>query len=513
MRRTAISAAAAVGSITAALLMSSAPARATLLQIIHTNDLHSHMDHAMDPSRGSYAAVKATIDQLKWNARTQGIDTLTLDAGDFTEDSQFYLADQGVQAWKAMDAMGYDAVEIGNHDWLAGPVFLDEEVGKAQPSFAFLGANFLFPWSSKNLVKYMRQWLETTRAGVKIAIYGLTTDDMQYSWMASPGMIYNPEWRAKEDLPKLTARNDFVIALTHLGVAADKSLVSHVKGIDLVVGGHSHTALQQAVVVKNPAGKSVPIVQAGMHGNFVGDLLVDVEKGKPLQILRYQLVPVYSGGAKDAAMTQVVQQTRDRLNSDYGAAWLSEVVGYSEVPLENAYYKDNPTVWSDFVGESIREAGNADAAIDVTQFEGFDQPAGPITREQLFVLYPRIFEFSERYGYTVWTTEVQGWVLQFAMQEAFSQGMPLSPVGITADVDDQGNSKNFKVNGQPLVSTRNYKIAMPEAIARGAFGITKYLHLLLKGARDTQVPIWFANEEHLKAIGGVIKAPQPPGNQ
>jgi 5'-nucleotidase/UDP-sugar diphosphatase len=502
-------AAVAVGSF-CFLLMSSPEVWARPLQIIHTNDLHSHLDHSSNPSRGGYAAVKAVIDQLKWDARNQGIETLTLDAGDFTEDSQYYLADNGLQAWKAMDAMGYDAVTIGNHDWLAGPHFLDQVVGQAKPSFAFLGANFIFDGAYNNLTKYMRQWIEVVRGGAKIAIYGLTTDDSMYSWMSDPGFVYSPEWEAQEDLSKLRARNDYVIALTHLGVGADKHLVRRVNGLDLIVGGHSHTTLPEPVIEKDPSGRTVPIVQTGMHGQYVGDLLVDVEPGKPIQILHYRLVPVYSDGPQDDAMAKVVKQARERLDADYGSAWLHEVVGSSEVPLENAYYKETPTVWSDFLGESMRAVGEAEATIDVTQFEGFDQPSGPITREELFVLYPRIFEFSERYGYTVWTAFIRGWVIEFALKKAFSSGLPLNLVGITCDVDAQGNAKNFKINGSPIVSMRNYKIAMPEGIVRGAFGISKLLKVVIKNAYDTKIPIWFATEQHLKQVGGVIKAPQAP---
>jgi 5'-nucleotidase/UDP-sugar diphosphatase len=491
------------------LLLASFTAQAQPLQIIHTNDLHSHLDHAMDPTHGSYAAVKATIDDLRWKASQQGIDTLVLDAGDFSEDSQFYLADDGLEAWKAMEAMGYDAVEIGNHDWLMGPAYLDQLVGRAKPSFAFLGANFLYDYHSPNLGKYMRGSLEVKKAGAKIAIYGLTTDDPQYSWAARPTLIYSPNWKAAEDVPKLRARNDYVIALTHIGVDADKSLISHVPGIDLVVGGHSHTTLQTAIEQKDPAGKTVSIVQTGMHGNYVGDLLVDVEPGKPLQILHYKLVPVLSDGPKDPEMAKVVEHARDRLNADYGTEWLSEVVGQADVPLQNAYYAGQTTAWSDFVGETILEAGKADAAIDVSQFEGFDQPAGPITREQLFVLYPRMFSFDEHYGYTVWTADVAGWMLQLAIKEAFSLFLPIDLTGITADVDADGNATHLKIGGQPFKALKNYKIAMPEAIARGALGLSKYLKLFIKHAHDTKIPIWLANEQHFRKIG-VIKAPTSP---
>jgi hypothetical protein len=156
------------------------------------------------------------------------------------------------------------------------------------------------------------------------------------------------------------------------------------------------------------------------------------------------------------------------------------------------------------------EAGQADGAIDATEFEGFEQPVGPITREQLFVLYPRIFEFTERLGYTVWTANIAGWILELALKEAYSQQLPVSLAGMTVDVDDQGNASNLKIGGQPVQALHNYKIAMPEAFARGAIGISKYLKLVIQGARDTGVPIWTANEQHLKRIGGVVKAPTTP---
>jgi 2',3'-cyclic-nucleotide 2'-phosphodiesterase (5'-nucleotidase family) len=355
----------------------------------------------------------------------------------------------------------------------------------------------------------MKEWADFTRAGARITVLGLTTDDNQYSWMASPGSIYKPEWKAREEIPKFRGKTDNVIALTHMGVAEDKNLAAKVNGLDLIVGGHSHTALQTPVMQRDPAGRIVPIVQTGMHGNFVGDLLVDIQPGKPLAILRYQLVPVYSNGPRDAALDQIEHQARDRLNADYGEAWLKEVVGQSEVPLENSYYKDEPTAWSDFVGNAILDAGEADAAIDISQFEGFDQPAGPITREQLFVLYPRIFEFSHRFGYTVWTTLVRGWILDIALKQVYSQGLPINPIGIQADVDSQGNASNLRVAGQPIQSMRNYRIAFPEAVVRGAYGISRYLKLLLKDAHDTGIPIWTATENRLHKIGGVIRA-RPP---
>ncbi len=497
----------AFGSVVSlgASLMFSRASVARPLQIIHTNDLHSHLNHARDRDRGGYAAVKATIDSLKLRAMNDKIETLILDAGDFSEDSQFYLANRGLESWKALDAMGYDAVTIGNHDWLMGMKNLDWVVGQVRPSFTLLGANFIFGWEWNNLVRHMRQAITVRRAGANIVIYGLTTDDFEFAWQTRPGFIFEPEASVKEDLPKYASGADYVIALTHLGLKTDKMVISRTRGIDLVVGGHSHTQLNEPVYAKNVNGKEIPIVQTGMHGEFVGDLLVDIEPGKPLQILRYQLIPVYSTGPKDEHMNQVVAHAREELDLDYGYDWLREVVGHSEVPLENAYYKGEATVWSRFVADSIREAGEAEAAIDATEFEGVDQPAGPITREQLFILYPRIFEFEKRYGWTVWTALAKGFVIKLALQATIGAGQPVHTSGITYDLDSNGKPSNFLIGGKPISNSRNYKVALPEGILRGAFGVSKHLKLVITRAHDTGISVWEATERKLRAVGTIRK--------
>ncbi len=487
-------------ALSLALFMGQNSASAQLLQIIHTNDLHSHFDHARELDRGNYAAVKTVMDRLKLDAQKQGIETLTLDAGDFSEDSIFYLPGQGVEAWRLQSALGYDAVTLGNHDWLAGPSHLNRLVQQTQPTFDLLGANFLFSGNLPDLEKHMHRWAEFKKAGARIAVYGLTTSEFLYSWMAEPGLITDPIETAVEDLPEVRSKADFVIALTHLGMKTDKKLVNNTTGIDLVVGGHSHTATYEPAWAKSADQKWVPVIQAGMHGRFVGDLLVDVEPGKPMQILRYQLIPIYSAEAHDSHVDQMIDEARRHLENDYGKEWLQEVIGNSEVPLENAYVQGRKTWWSEFVAKSIRDAGKADASVDVTQFEGFDQPAGPITREQLFILYPRIFEFEKRYGWTVWTANVWGWFLKAGIQKAIALGVPLHFSGITYDTAADGTAMNFKINGEPFHWYQRYKIAFPEGIIRGAFGLNEALKLVLSSPKDTRVPIWQANEDHLKEV-------------
>jgi hypothetical protein len=207
-------------------------------------------------------------------------------------------------------------------------------------------------------------------------------------------------------------------------------------------------------------------------------------------------------------MEAFIVRAREALERDYGAQWLHEVVGFSQTLLENAYYKRQPTAWGRFVAEAIREAGDAELSLDATQFQGFDQPVGPITREQLFVMYPRIFEFSKRYGWTVYTVTIEGWVLRAALEAAISAEAPIQAAGLTYKLTSKGKPYDFKVSGRKLVGNRRYKVAMPEGFVRGAFGITKLLRLVLQNATDTGVPIWFATEAKLRREG-VIK-PLPP---
>jgi hypothetical protein len=157
------------------------------------------------------------------------------------------------------------------------------------------------------------------------------------------------------------------------------------------------------------------------------------------------------------------------------------------------------------VGEAIRIGGDADVAIDITEFEGFAHPVGPITREDLFVMYPRILEFEQRYGYTIWNVTMKGFILKFALKESVDLGMPINPAGMTPVLDADGNIKDFLIDGEPIVSMRDYKVAVPEAVARGALGTSKYLGLAFRNAHDTGLPIWKATEQHLQRIGGVIK--------
>lgn len=491
--------------VSALAILAGLPAHAQLLRIIHTNDLHAYFERSEHPAMGGYAAVKATIDRLRAESQAQGIETLVLDAGDFSEGSEFYLAGNGEMAWRAMDTMGYDAVTIGNHDWLMGPRDLDGLVGKVRPSFAFLGANFYHDPSQENLDRYMKPSVELVRAGARIAILGLTTSDFVFNWRVDEGFVTKPVAEAKKRIPELKSRNDFVIALTHIGIKGDKKLVKKTEGLDLVVGGHSHTVLHEPVYVQDKSKKSVPIVQTGEHGEHVGDLLIDLVPGKPLQVLRYELVPIRADGPKDPMMAALVREARHQLENQYGRDWLGEIVGHAAVPLRRQHSMA-PTPWSKLAADAIREAGNADMALDIPAFSGRGQFPGPITREQIFALYPRMFDFKDRFGWTVWTTDIRGGLLEAALKESIKFKVAYTTSGVTYDVKEKLGLlwvTNVRVGGKKIDPHKLYRVALPEGIARGALEIHESLKYIFKNAHNTETPIWFAIEDKIRRIGVV----------
>jgi 5'-nucleotidase / UDP-sugar diphosphatase len=476
-------------------------ASAQLLQIIHTNDLHSFFEHGNDAERGGYAALKYQIDQLKSEATAQGIDSLTLDAGDFSEGTPFFIANKGLDSWAMMDSLGYDAVTLGNHDWLVGLDLMNDLLGRLQPRVPFLSANFHFNRWYENIARAVFPSAEFHRSGVKISVLGLSTEDALYRWRIRDGTIESPKFTARNFIPQLKRNNDFIIALTHLGVSEDLKLIRNTSGIDLVVGGHSHTHLFQALYEKNLDKKTVPVVQAGEHGEFIGDLLVDLEKGKPLQILRYRLIPVLKNSPKDTTVSTLVSQSRARLEKLFGEQTLYDPLAVSSVPLERPLTRSS--WWGTFFVETLLEVTDADLALDVGEFFGATQPAGPVSLETLISFYPRIFNFNLPFGWTIWTLSVPGYFLKEIIDSNSSSisgsNQNLVTVGVTQDEE----TGVIWIQGKKLKNEKRYKVAVTEGIGRGALESARLYHYFLN-PKDSGISLLNAIAQKIKRLGPII---------
>ncbi|MPY91050.1 MAG: hypothetical protein GEU99_24445 [Luteitalea sp.] len=239
----------------------------TVLTLLHTNDLHGSIVYPGEP-RGI-----AKIATLARRIRKEMPHVLLLDGGDIIHGTAAEKLFEGQPVIAAMNAAGYDAAAAGNHEFDWGQRIARNAIAAAD--FPVLSANVVDapsgePWGG------LQRFIVREAGGVRIAIFGLTTQRTpEIQW---PRTIEGVDFRdaveaARALVPRLREieRADVVVALTHLGVETDRELAASVPGIDVILGGHSHTRLDQQVWV----GETL-IAQTGSAARHLGrvDLLV-----------------------------------------------------------------------------------------------------------------------------------------------------------------------------------------------------------------------------------------------
>ncbi|MEI2664624.1 bifunctional metallophosphatase/5'-nucleotidase [Rossellomorea sp. LJF3] len=241
------------------------------LTILHTNDVHSHLENVPY----LHTAIKAE--------RKKDGDALLLDAGDVFSGTLFFNEYLGQADAAFMNEIGYHAMTLGNHEFDKGSGVLADFISKL--SFPVVSSNVdvrLDP----NLAPLMKSGIPEqsesgkvypsiiqTVNGVKIGIIGLTTEDTAF--LSSPDkkiVFQDAEKKVLEEMTKLQAKGvNHLILLSHLGLRQDKILAPKVKGIDIIVGGHSHTRLESPLVY-NLKSEPTLIVQGDEYGKSLGKL-------------------------------------------------------------------------------------------------------------------------------------------------------------------------------------------------------------------------------------------------
>ncbi len=477
-------------------------AHAEIVQILHTNDTHSFLDHSThNKDRGGFLRLKNLINHFRQEMDEKGIKTITVDAGDYLEGNIYFMADQGLRSMQAYNSIGYDFSVIGNHDYQIGIKELDRLFGQAPPTAATLCANMEVSSYYKNLHSVIKPYKEIKIGDAKVAFLGLTTDELVYRWQFPKDSLKDPIKVGKDYDQLLKDRgNNFIIALTHIGFKQDKKLASKTKYIDLIIGGHSHTVLKRPILIENKKERLVPIVQTGAHTEYLGRLIVDITKGKNLKVISYDLVPVYEAtNVFDTDLERVIQEADESLENNYGKDWLNEIIGYSELKPDD---EEGHKKWAFFISDALKKATNADIAIHSPEMNGENYPIGHVNRRMIFNSIPRVFSFDEKYGWDIYSVTVRGsWISYFIRLVAFL-GDPLAISGVSGKVEytknERGLIKDIRINGAKLKLYKNYKIVFTEGIIKGAAGITKISFEILKNPQRTGKKVWGSIEDALK---------------
>ncbi len=478
------------------------------IQILHTNDLHSHLDHTVHrPYLGGYARVKVMLDKFKKEAKEKGIGSIAMDGGDFMEGNLYYMADKGKKTFDIFNHLGHDVAVLGNHDYLMAADDLEDILQTYPPSYKLLAANFKLDDRFKAVKETIKPVWETVVSGVKVGVIGITLNDLLYKWrLKGDGNLYNEVAYAKFYANYLKARgNQVIIALTHIGVSKDKELAYHVPELDLIVGGHSHTELHEVVYHQSKSGKKIPIVQTGKFGEWLGKMTLNYDsQNKKVSILDYKLIPV-NVEEKDPTILSLIEEANKELNDLYGEEWLKTVIGKSF--LKPIHEKNEMVTWNFFINDAMLESSHADFSVHTTALSGENYPIGNVTRRDLYNGNPRTFDFEDKFGYYIYTAEVNGFLLKTLATACLNLKIPLYFSGISFEWKKKSNGKykvwNVKHKGRAINFFKNYKVSFSEAVVRGGLEISKWVRFVLRNSEKTPHSMWNALEEKFKKEGSL----------
>lgn len=251
------------------------------LVILHTNDTHSaimplsrNLGDTLLAGRGGYLRRM----ELVRREREAEPGLLLFDSGDFSQGSPYYTLFKGDVEVGLMNMMRYDAATLGNHEFDFGLDNLARLLRKAR--FPVVCANYDF--SGTPLEGLVKPYVVIEREGLRVGVFGLSPRlDGLVAKENYGGVVYNdPVEAARKAVKALRSgeRCDVVVCLSHLGWAQaqpdidDSTMIAGTQGIDLVLGGHSHSYFEKLEHVRDADGRSVPVDQNGKHGVFVGKM-------------------------------------------------------------------------------------------------------------------------------------------------------------------------------------------------------------------------------------------------
>ncbi len=257
------------------------------LVILHTNDTHSciyplniNLADTLLAGRGGFLRRIAMLQQ----ERKKEPDLLLIDSGDFSQGSPYYTLFYGDVEAELMNMMGYDVGTIGNHEFDYGLDNMARVFRKL--NHPIVCANYDFTGTVVEGI--VKPYIVLERKGVKIGVFGLSPQLEGLVAQANyEGVTFlDPIEKANEmaDLLRNKEKCDIVICVSHLGwnigpnYIDDNQVIEQSRGIDIVLGGHTHTYLEKLEYVLDADGKPVAVDQNGKHGIYIGKLIVDLKK-------------------------------------------------------------------------------------------------------------------------------------------------------------------------------------------------------------------------------------------
>jgi len=390
----------------------------TTLVLIHTADLHSHLFperqviERVDAARGlgqsgelsevgGLARVASAIGAIRAGARH----SLYLDSGDLVEGTAAFNEFGGEPELRALSALGLNAAALGNHDLSAGAEAF-ANLHREFADFPVLACNFAD--NGSELSSALRPSVVLDAQGVRVGVIGvanpsspsgLTRADNPY------GIDLLPTASAvQSEIDRLRPQVDVLVALSHLGLDGDQRLIASTSGLDVVLGGHQHLALDATLertdcaaalqAERGCAPRTVVLVHSGALGRYVGELDLELvpdtdgagngPNSLVVAAANHSLIPVSAELTEEPALAALLDPYRERL----AAAGYDAPLAFASAPIERYASDGTDSALGDLVADAIRTRSGADLALLNSTGIRADLPPGELSRAAFVAALP-----------------------------------------------------------------------------------------------------------------------------
>jgi len=452
----------ALSLVLALLAPAGLQARQATIRILYVNDFHGfaepHRPAGATELLGGIAYLAGYVDRLRPEKPT-----LLLAAGDMLQGHNWANLTRGKGVVELMNAMKFDAMVVGNHEFDFGEEVLKRRLAEAR--FPVLAANVEgFPALKPYVVK--------TVGRVRVAVIGVVTPDTPIT--TNPRNVAGLKFLSPEDtvrryLKELRGEAEIFVVLSHQGLPGDRALAEKVPGIDVIVGGHSHTRIDSPVTV----GSTI-IVQAWDHAKALGVLDLLIKDGKVVWFNGYLQEVKPAPGLADRRVGRIVA----RYGREVDAA-LGGVVGETLVDLDRDHVCQRETNLGDLVADVLREAAGADLALINGGSIRAGIPRGKVRLKDLYDALP-----FDNYPVAV---RLSGSEVREALEHGVSaleenSGRFPQVSGLTFTYSPAAapgaRVRDVTVRGRPLNPDGQYVVATNDFVAAGGDGYTVFAQAL-----------------------------------
>ncbi len=449
--------------IGAAPMVSFAETEGTSLTIVHTNDVHGHVKG--DDSVIGFEKLQTIVKELK----EKDPNVLLLNAGDTVHGTTLATLSGGESIVRLMNTMGFDAMTPGNHEFNYGYDRLVELNKMAE--FPILGANIVKEDGRSDLEPYIIKEFE----GFKVGIFGISTEETKVKSHPNNTIgikFEDPVATAEKMVKELEDKVDIIVGLVHLGIDEESEITSidvakNVKGIDILVDGHSHSTLAEGMLVGDTL-----IVQANEWTKNIGLVEVEIKDGnivnKTAKLIDYE-------AAADVALDPEIAAELEKIEVENNAI-LDEVVGASKVELvgEREVVRAGESNLGNLITDAMLEVSGADVAITNGGGIRASIAEGQVTLGDILTTFP----FT---NYPV-VIEVTGQTIVDALNfgvDAYPEAAGKFPhvAGMSYVIDTSGEANkvvDVLVGEKPIDLDAKYKLVTNDFMGAGGDGYTMF---------------------------------------